>query len=816
MPEAAAQPTISGEGTSENSLIPNLGMSFESDEKAYQFYCFYAREMGFGVRKHLVKRRSNGTVYARTFCCYKEGFCRTLTEGKKPRPDARTGCGAHIDVRLLDDDKFHVTEFQAEHNHDLVRKPSEIQLESVDNSVAAGKARKWYSSGEHLARKFVLKTYFSSDFANSPHFGQGEIKLIGENVDNEDWVPKIDMEFEDDDEAYEFYSNYAARIGFSVRKHLVKRRTSGLVYSRTYVCHKEGQSRKSNELKKDQQHLRGPKPYDRTGCASSMTIKIMKNGRYRVTEVELKHNHPLVIPSKAHLFRWRWRRGLVGAQADSIGSGDIRAAAFVSSDNTNSSSMFDGYTNYAPVKHITETLPGDVGAMLQYVQEKQEEDPSFYYALHLDQNERLSCIFWADAKSMVDFECFGDVLCLDTTYKYRDFGRPFVPFVGVNNHKETISFGAAMMYDETEESFKWLFETFKAAMCGKQPNVLLTDRSDAISNAVAVVWPGTTHRICVWHMYNDAIKHLNFIFQGSTTFAKDFSRCMYDVEDVEDFMLEWTNLVEKYDLSRNSWLTKLYEDREKWCLVYGRQTFYADIKSSLVKESFTGKLKDHLCSERNMLDFCKHYERELNERRHVELEADFRACHSYGKMPASKIMRQAANAYTSAVLKIFQSEFELSMDLMVYNFDHVQATYIYKVKAEDNTKEYIVSFNPSDNIIICSCRKFDFMGIQCRHVLKVLDIINIKELPLQYILKRWTKDAKNMNLRSMHEIEVGCENKSALGKRYSRLQYICNRVAVRAAETDESYAFIETLSNELMNQVCNIQKRTPPERPQAS
>ncbi|KAG0483046.1 hypothetical protein HPP92_011130 [Vanilla planifolia] len=800
------------EGATEKHLVPKLDMIFESDEKAYKFYCFYAKEMGFGVRKHLVKRRSNGTVYARTFCCYKEGFCRTLKEGKKPRPDARTGCGAHIGVRLMDDGKFHVTEFEAEHNHELAGKTPEIQVESGNELGGVGKIRKKYFGGQQAGR-VLLKTYMPLKYVNAQMLGLNEPETPLENVSSENFVPKVNMEFEDDDEAYEFYINYAASIGFSVRKHLVKRRTSGLVYSRTYVCHKEGQSRKS-EQRRDQQPVRGPKPYDRTGCAASMTIKIMKNGRYRVTEFEPKHNHPLVIPSKAHLFRWRWRRGLVGTQADLMDLSDNQLNDSESCDQ--GKEMGENYHNltiYTPSKYVTELLPGDVGAIMQYIQEKQAEDPSFYYAMLLDHNDKLSAVFWADAKSMVDFECFGDVLCLDITFRSRDYGRPFVLFLGVNNHKQIIIFGAALLYHETEESFNWLLGTFKTAMYGKQPNVILTDRCEALSNAIQASWSSTTHRVCVWHMHNDALKHLNFVFQGSTTFAKDFAHCIYDIEDEEDFVLEWTNLVEKYDLGCNSWLAKLFEEREKWSLAYGRQVFCADIKSSLMKESFSCMLKENLRLECKLLDFFKHYETELNERRLAELHADYRAsCHSSGKMAATKMLRQAANAYTPAAFKVFQSEFELSLDLMVYNYNQVHATYAYRVKAEDCTKEYIVSFDTVENTIICSCRKFEFMGIQCRHVLKVLDIINIKELPPQYILKRWTKDAKSKNLREMHEMEGDIENKSVLGRRFSRLSYLCNRVAIRAAESEESYAFIETLSNELMDQVCKVLKTTLPER----
>ena len=59
---------------------------------------------------------------------------------------------------------------------------------------------------------------------------------------------------------------------------------------------------------------------------------------------------------------------------------------------------------------------------------------------------------------------FGDVVCFDTTYRKLDDGRPFGLIVGVNNHKKTTVFGATLLYDETAESFGWLFRTFLTAM----------------------------------------------------------------------------------------------------------------------------------------------------------------------------------------------------------------------------------------------------------------------------------------------------------------------------------------------------------------
>lgn len=842
MSELVEQPVSPAGNAADESWVPKIGMVFESDEKAYQFYCLYGKEMGFGVRKHLVKRRSSGLVYSRVFSCYKEGFCRTTKQGKRPRPNARTGCQAHVTVRIMNDGRFRVSEFEQKHNHELVVNAVTAMPDLENDSGTVQKA-----SNKHVGKQAIvrpsLKNYIPSKSMNatklggmgavmryvqrstqdgqagSPFLESGKACHPLGDPANESWVPKIGMEFEDDEAAYQFYINYATGIGFSVRKHLVKRRASGVIYSRTYVCHKEGFRRK-----KDEQQGRCAKPYDRTGCLALMTIKITKNGRYCVTEFEPKHNHALVIPSKAHLFRWRWRRGLIATQADLVDlAEELEATPEPSKEQMDEEEescqhptfLSAGYRNYIPSKRMNAMKRGDLGALMQYVNEKQAADPSFYYAMQLDQDDQVTNIFWADAKSMVDFGYFGDVLCFDTTYKTSEYGRPFCHFLGVNHHKQAIVFGAAFLYDETEESFKWLFETFKTAMSGKQPNVILTGRSVAISNAIAAVLPGTTHRLCVWHMYNDAAKHLNFVFQGSVSFAKDFSKCLYDYEDEEEFLSGWKAMLENYDLHGNEWLAKLFEDKERWSLAYERHIFCADMKTTLSRESMNSVLKELLNPQLDLMDFFRHYDEMVFGRRQAESLADIHAHQNILKMLSSRMLRQAANAYTPEVFKIFQREFELCMDCLVYGCGQVGTTFEYKVTVEDNPKEYTVRFDPSNGMVACSCKKFEFVGIQCRHVLKTLDIINIKELPPEYILKRWTKDAKVMNPRANHEVAIDAGTGSTHAKNYSSLCCIFNKIAVRAAETVETYTIIESLSDQLMYQVDQILQARPPEGPEA-
>jgi zinc finger SWIM domain-containing protein 3 len=54
------------------------------------------------------------------------------------------------------------------------------------------------------------------------------------------------------------------------------------------------------------------------------------------------------------------------------------------------------------------------------------------------------------------------VITFHTTYSTNKEYRPFGVFVGFNHFRERVVFGAALLYDEIVDSFKWLFETFLA------------------------------------------------------------------------------------------------------------------------------------------------------------------------------------------------------------------------------------------------------------------------------------------------------------------------------------------------------------------
>ncbi|XP_062212590.1 protein FAR1-RELATED SEQUENCE 12-like isoform X2 [Phragmites australis] len=594
--------------------------------------------------------------------------------------------------------------------------------------------------------------------------------------------PKVGMVFLNEDKAYEFYVNYAGTAGFSVRKGWLDKTAKNVTKSRAYVCSKEGFRPKSvtAESKK-------PRPETRTGCQAHMTIKITASGKYVVTEYVAGHNHDLEAP-------------LVDIQI--LRSQKLLAKVQQPPEQPKVILIPNDYKNYTRTKRTINMQLGDAQTICEYLQRMKGDNPSFFYAIQVDEDDQFTNVFWADVKSMMDYNYFGDVVCVDTRYCTRDYGRPLLLFIGVNHHKQPIIFGTAFIYDDSVESFKWLFETFKCAMSGKQPKTVLTDQSAALSDAVSSVWPGTAHRLSLLHLYLNATKILRDTFQDSETFARDFSRWLYDYEEEDDFLSSWEILSEKYNLKGNEWLSKLYEERERWALPYGHDTFCADITATLRSDNTDTILTDLLKPEIDLRNFFNNYDKFLDEKRLAEQQADYLGAQMTQSVAPLRLLWQTANSYTPTLFEMFRLEFEQISNCMVYSCGEIGSISEYQVTVKDRPRGQFVRFDSSECMVVCSCKKFEFTGLPCCHVLKILELRNIKELPPHYILKRWRKDAQSESTGANYGfLATDDDPKFSLSKRYNMLCRNLYKIAAKASGSFEASAFLESQYEQLLEQV---------------
>ncbi|XP_059302307.1 protein FAR1-RELATED SEQUENCE 5-like [Lycium ferocissimum] len=113
-----------------------------------------------------------------------------------------------------------------------------------------------------------------------------------------DYEPELGLEFDNDKNALNFYNEYARRVGFSVRKEYVNtNKKLGYLTSRKITCYKEGFRR--NDKEKEQ--VKKSRRETRTGCQARIIVTRQSMGKYRITKVELEHNHSLVPPTMVHM-----------------------------------------------------------------------------------------------------------------------------------------------------------------------------------------------------------------------------------------------------------------------------------------------------------------------------------------------------------------------------------------------------------------------------------------------------------------------------------------------------------------------------------
>ena len=100
---------------------------------------------------------------------------------------------------------------------------------------------------------------------------------------------------------------------------------------------------------------------------------------------------------------------------------------------------------------------------------------------------------------------------------------------------------------------------FLEAMSSKAPKIIFTDQDVAMAKAIPIVMPNTKHRLCTWHLMQNALRHANSIFKDKAVKDKGMksvlSTFMYDIEDEEEFTLKWEEMLDKYEVRDNQLTT---------------------------------------------------------------------------------------------------------------------------------------------------------------------------------------------------------------------------------------------------------------------
>jgi zinc finger SWIM domain-containing protein 3 len=135
--------------------------------------------------------------------------------------------------------------------------------------------------------------------------------------------------------------------------------------------------------------------------------------------------------------------------------------------------------------------------------------------------------------------------------------------------------------------------------------------------------------------------------------------------------------------------------------------------------------------------------------------------------------------------EIFQNEVEKVSPLSIIDRNTSQVTHTYVIGVFNGHRTYKITWNPLDQNLSCSCRKFETFGILCWHALKNFYVLDIKLIPGEYIIKRWRRDASDEKDFTKKDIESDIRLEYA--DRYQALcpEYI--QLVNEGCETEEGF-----------------------------
>lgn len=568
-------------------------------------------------------------------------------------------------------------------------------------------------------------------------------------------TPWINQEFDSEEGAFQFYNTYAKYTGFSVRRHSnrLHKTTKQLLWKR-FVCAKEGKPDEYKKRKKTstdkEERRRGT---TRCKCTARLCIVPTHSGKWRVSAFISEHNHELATPNEVQYLPSH--RNLRQANKDIVEHLEVSNIPMMAQVQV-SDSISGGPKDVGCTTTDLEISRSDDEAkldkhdsemLLLYFESEKENNPSFYFEVYTDEDNRLNRCFWADVASRTAYSHFGDAVLFNTTFHTNKYHMVFASFTGVNNHDQTTVFGCGLMSNENRESLIWLLKQWLNAMPGSRPpQIIITNQNATLANVISEVLPQTVHRLGIWHIMANFEKIIPP--QVLKDFYGLFKASIYDSETEEEFEETWRNALLVSNMEKDVWLGTLYGLRHQWVPAYCKNIFAYGKKSDQRAEINNTFFKGLISVKNSLLDLVTRFDLTLRRQRQKELKSDQDDVTRKSELRTRyAIEKEMMGLYTKEIFLLFQDELVESEAYLKIEFsrEEGEATVYTVVKeVEGASRMRRIYFDKTSNFARCSCSLFEFEGILCRHLLFFFREMKVVKIPSQYILTRWTKGAKSV------------------------------------------------------------------------
>uniref|UniRef100_A0A803MUZ0 Protein FAR1-RELATED SEQUENCE n=1 Tax=Chenopodium quinoa TaxID=63459 RepID=A0A803MUZ0_CHEQI len=502
----------------------------------------------------------------------------------------------------------------------------------------------------------------------------------------------------------------------------------------------------------------------RSNCKACIRAKVNKEGQFEVVAHVIQHNHELTKPQWHYLHRSK--RKMTEEKVVTIKT--MKSSGLTTMDTYNYMATEAGgeqnighsvvdHLNFCSRLRMEQIEAGDAQTLVNILSQEQSEDPNFFFRVKFDKEGRICNIFWRDSMMLEDYRIYGDVLVFDTTYRTNRYNLICAPFVGINNHWHNCMFACAFIGDEMTDSFVWLLQTFFKAMEDRKPTSIFTDQDQAMANAILEVIPNTRHRLCIWHLEQNAITRFGAL-KKDKEFKFAFNQCLKMCVTEQEFEAKWQAMLQKYELTEHSWYKRVYELKDKWCPALCRDFFSAGILSSQRSESTNHAIGFRASKATTLTEFYTIFKKTTNRWRSTEKYDEFTCSKSiaFTSLPLSGMLKHAAQVFTLSLFRNFEEEFGYSM-----------ATTVQML----GSNEECLLYQHLDGYVI----------IASEH------LHSVTRIPDKYVSKRWTKFAKT---EAWDRLKNQDPKQQYIPWRQTMMRKYYNLI-LKSQENEETRAFME-------------------------
>uniref|UniRef100_A0A2P2JEI4 Protein FAR1-RELATED SEQUENCE n=1 Tax=Rhizophora mucronata TaxID=61149 RepID=A0A2P2JEI4_RHIMU len=563
------------------------------------------------------------------------------------------------------------------------------------------------------------------------------------------FTPYVGQIFKSDDDAFDDYSNFARKNGFSIRKARSTESQNLGIYRRDFVCYRSGfnQPRKKANV----EHPRDRKSV-RCGCDAKMYLtKEIVDGvtQWYVSQFSNVHNHELLeddqvrlLPAYRKIHEADQERILLLCKAGFPVNQIVKVLElekgvqpgqlpFIEKDVRNFVRTCKKTVQENDAL-LSDKRDNDTVELIEVCKGMAERDADFAYDYTTDQSEKLENIAWSYGDSVRAYSLFGDVVTFDTTYRSITYGLLLGLWFGMDNHGKSILFGCVLLQDESSQSFGWALQTFVRFMRGRCPQTVLTDIDPSLRDAMARELPNTNHVISIWHILSKLPSWFSWpIGSQYVDFRAEFD-ILCHLENIEDFEQQWNHLVSRFGLVSDKHISLLFSSRQCWSLSYIKRYFVACTMTAEFLQSTDAFLKRILSGQTCLQVFFEQ----------VSVAASFQnqTTDTIPYLPIKTCMpieEHARTILTPYSFSLLQHEMVLSMQYGMQEM--ADGSYLVQhFKKLDG--EYLVFWIVEDEQVHCSCKEFERTGVLCRHAIRVLVMKNCFQLPEKYFPFRWRQE----------------------------------------------------------------------------